>query len=192
MHRLFNINFIYKMKRNLLLVIAIAFLGFANAQEKTASNGLKGAWWGMGQIQYQDDETNKLKQFDLMVATGTFVTPSITIGAGLGYINTKLDNNDATDVFVIMPLARKYWNISDKFYLFGQVDVPVTIQEDLTGYGVNLRPGIDFFVSSKFTLEATFGAFGYNAMKPKNGDAVGKTNLGFNMSEIKLGLKYIF
>lgn len=183
------------MKKILLLAVAIACIGLANAQEKTVNNGLKRTSWGIGQIQYQDDEAKDEKQFTIMAIAGTFITPDIAIGAGFGYTYTtvKQDDRDAITTFIMMPLVRKYWKINNKFYLFGQADVPFKVYDDAIGYGLNFHPGIDFFLSSKFTLEATFGAFGYNAIqRTNNSDAIRVTNIGFNMNEIKIGIKYIF
>lgn len=177
------------MRKLLLFALLFAFTFNINAQEE--SKGLEGAWWALGQLEYNDNESTDTNTFGILPVVGTFISPSITVGLGVGYSSTKVGDADAVDAITIMPLVRKYWNISDKFYIFGQADVPVLIYDGATGYGFNLRPGIDYFVSSRLTLEATFGQFGYNMVKPDDGDAVGTTSLGFNSMNINFGLKLL-
>lgn len=177
------------MKKLLLAtVVAVFTLTGVKAQEK--SEGFQGVWWALGQLQYSSVEKGP-QSFSILPVVGTFVTSDVTVGLGLGYESKKDYQEKAVDAFVVMPLARKYWAVSDNFFIFGQADVPLKFMDGATAYGFNLRPGVDFFVSKKLTLEATFGQFGYNAVKPKNGDAVGTTSLGFNSMNVNFGLKLI-
>ncbi len=179
------------MKKLLLPLALILLLSFkVNAQEE--SKGLKGAWWALGQLEFNDDEATDTSTFGIMPVVGTFISPSVTVGLGAGYSSVKVADADAVDAITLMPLARKYWSINDKFFVFGQADVPLTFYDGATGYGFNLRPGVDFFVSNVLTLEATFGQFGYNAISPDEGDAVGSTSLGFNSMDVNFGIKLLF
>jgi hypothetical protein len=186
-------NKIKTMKKLFLLsVIAVLTLTSTMAQEEE-SKGLQGAWWGMGQFEFSDDETTST--FTLLPVVGNFISPSVTIGLGAGYTSTKYDDgeyDETDDAFILMPLVRKYWGISDKFYLFGQADVPLIFGDGYTAYGFNLSPGIDYFIGGQFTIEATFGQFGYNYVDPDEGEGSGVTSLGFNMFDVAFGLKYIF
>ena len=79
--------------KKLLVLAGIALLSFnANAQEQ---KGLKGAWFATSQFGYQQTKTADAKQTNSSVVpiVGTFVTPSVAVGAGLGYMNIK--NEDA-------------------------------------------------------------------------------------------------
>ncbi|MBV1923913.1 MAG: hypothetical protein KUG68_07800 [Flavobacteriaceae bacterium] len=180
------------MKKTILLAVITIFT-FSNlfAQEATESNGLQGAWWGMGTFQYSDDETTS--SYTILPIVGNFIAPTVTVGLGAGYMSTETDGFDSVGTFVVMPLVRKYWSVSDKLYLFGQADVPLTFSDDTNGYGFNVRPGIDYFIGGKFTIEATFGQFGYNSVKNDITDeSTGTTSLGFDMTSIQFGLKYLF
>jgi len=181
------------MKKTILLSI-IAILAFTNinAQEETSSQGFKGVWWGLGQLEYSNDEEADTSSFTILPVVGTFISPTITVGLGVGYTSTTIEDADAVGSFIVMPLVRKYWGISDKFYLFAQGDVPITIGEDSKSYGFNVRPGIDYFIGGSFTIEATFGQFGYNIVDYDEGDSFGTTSLGFNMMNVNFGLKYLF
>ncbi len=181
------------MKKLLLtLVMGTLLTGNIFAQDNSESKGLEGAWWALGQLEFEDRESSDTSSFTILPIVGTFISPTVTLGLGAGYTSTKVGDADAVDSFILQPLARKYWSINDKFFLFGQADVPLRFYDGATGYGFNLRPGIDYFLSNKFTIEATFGQFGYNAVKPKDGDAVGTTSLGFNSMQINFGMKFIF
>ena len=182
------------MKKTILVSI-IAIFAFTNiiAQEKeSSSKGLKGAWWGLGQIEYFNDEGADTSSFTILPVVGNFISPTVTVGLGVGYTTTTIGDEDAVDAIIVMPLVRKYWGVSDKFFLFAQGDVPMTFYDAATGYGINVRPGIDYFIGGSFTIEATFGQFGYNVIDYDDADSSGTTSLGFNMMNVNFGLKYLF
>lgn len=177
------------MKKTILLAVITIFT-FSNMIAQEESKGLQGAWWGMGTFEFSDDETTS--SYTILPVVGNFIAPTVTVGLGAGYMSTEVEGADAVDAFILMPLVRKYWAVSDNFYLFGQADVPLTFADEANGYGFNVRPGIDYFIGGKWTIEATFGQFGYNAVKPDGGDSQGTTSLGFDMRSIQFGLKYLF
>lgn len=187
------------MKKTILLAI-IAIFAFTNMNaqdEEKKAEGLKGAWWGLGQIEYSNNEGTDTSSFTVLPVVGTFVAPTVTVGLGVGYTSTTVGDEDAVDAIIVMPLVRKYWGITDKFFVFAQGDVPLSFNDSSTGYGFNVRPGIDYFIGGNFTIEATFGQFGYNAVKyddvPEGvEDTFGTTSLGFNMMNVNFGLKYLF
>lgn len=176
--------------KKLILVCLLAVVGLMNAQEK--NEGLKGAWWAMGTLEYSNDEAADTSSFTILPIAGTFISPTVTVGAGVGYTSTTVGNADAVDAFVAMPLARKYWGLGDKFFMFGQAAVPMTFSDAVNTFGFQLSPGVDYFLSDHFTMEASFGLFGYTNVSPEVGDSYGVTNLGFDMTKLNFGLKYIF
>jgi len=180
------------MKKAIFITL-LACLTIINgyAQENEENQGLKGAWWALGQLEFTNNGAEDTSSFTILPVVGTFVNPTVTIGLGIGYTSTKVGDADATDAIIVMPLVRNYWGINDKLFIFGQADVPMLFFEDATAYGFNIRPGIDYFLSSKVTIEATFGQFGYNAVKQKGENAVGTTSLGFNLMEVNFGIKLI-
>ena len=184
------------MKKTILLVIITIFaFTTMNAQdEEKKAAGLKGAWWGLGQLEYSNNSDGDVdtSSFTILPVVGNFISPTVTVGLGLGYTSQKVGDDDAVDAIIVMPLVRKYWGITDKFYVFAQGDVPLRFNDSSTGYGFNVRPGIDYFIGGKFTIEATFGQFGYNAIDYDGGDTVSTTSLGFNMMSVNFGLKYLF
>jgi len=191
--------------KKIILLIAVTLLTFANsfAQEEVKEDkGFKGVWWGLATASYTNSEADDKTSFTILPAIGTFISPTVTIGAAVGLTSTKIGNADATNITIIKPLLRKYYGMSDKFFLFAEVNSPILLNENFKAYGFNIEPGIDYFIGGKWTVEAKFGRFGYSVFSPNEGDSTATTTLGFNMydsqtqeglgSGLSLGLKYIF
>jgi opacity protein-like surface antigen len=174
--------------KKLLVLAGIALLSFnANAQEQ---KGLKGAWFATSQFGYQQTKTADAKQtnFSVVPIVGTFVTPSVAVGAGLGYMNIK--NKDAggtnanTGLLVVEPLVRKYWNVAGNFYFFGQVASPFISGKEkeselkVTQFGVSMSGGFDYFVTKNFSVEFSYDLanFTQTTLKPTAGDKTTVTN----------------
>ncbi|HEX9980719.1 MAG TPA: porin family protein, partial [Flavobacterium sp.] len=62
------------------------------------------------------------------------------------------------------------------------------------GFGVSVSPGVSYFISSHFALEATIGALSYETSKPDVDDAEATDTFGLNvdLTDITLGLIYKF
>ncbi|MGI9527902.1 MAG: hypothetical protein ACR2MS_12410 [Weeksellaceae bacterium] len=180
--------------KKLFLACAVAVAGLVNAQEATtAATGLDGAWWGMGTLQYTNNDATDVSTFTIMPVVGNFISPTVTVGLGAGYIGSKNgEDADWVNSFALTPLARKYWGVANNLYIFGQAAVPMTFSDDVNTFGFQLSPGVDYFLSDQFTIEATIGGAGYTNYSPEVGDSHGETNIGFDMTKLQFGLKYIF
>ena len=170
--------------KKILLVAAIALFGLtANAQEKE-NKGLEGTWWATSQFGYTQTKTGPVKGTNLMVLpiVGYFVSPSVTVGAGVGMINIKSENvtgtAQKTDLIVIQPLVRKYWNVAGNFYFFGQLATPIITgiekQADtkISQFGLAASGGFDYFVTKNFSVEFSYNLanFSTTTIDPKVGD----------------------
>lgn len=156
------------MKKTTLFALILTGL-FANAQEGTANKGLQGAWFATSQFGYQNtDNGGGSSSTNLLIlpVAGTFVTPSVAVGAGVGYINIKKEVASATaaksNLYVIQPLVRKYWNVTGGLYFFGQMAAPIIFgsetvsSTDISQYGLAASGGLDFFVSKHFSVEFSY------------------------------------
>lgn len=202
--------------KKLLLVGALALSTmFASAQ------GLEGKWFVGGQFGYNHTkEEIKNSKFELKKDTytilptvGTFISPDVAVGAALGYSGSK--NGDVkTNAITVMPLARKYWNISGGLFFFGQAALPVSFGDTKGildesgkeldkiknfGIGVELAPGLDYIINEKFSIETSFTVLSVGYKNRKQGDW--KSNdFGFNVNEnggskigeLRVGFKMIF
>jgi hypothetical protein len=160
------------------------------AQE--ANQGLKGAWFVTSQFGYQQTKTDDVKSTNLLVmpVVGTFITPSVAVGAGLGYINIKADSDKGTaansNLIVIQPLARKYWNVAGSLYFFGQLAAPIITGKEkeselkVNQFGLSLSGGFDFFVTKYFSVEFSYDLANFTSttLDPKDGSKTTVTNFG--------------
>jgi opacity protein-like surface antigen len=113
---------------------------------------------------------------------GTFVTPSVAVGAGVGFINMKSESNTGTtaktDLIVIEPLARKYWNVAGSLYFFGQLAAPIIIGKEkesdlkVSQVGLALSGGFDYFVTKSFSVEFSYDLANFTSttLDPKVGE----------------------
>lgn len=177
--------------KKIVTLISIVLLGLtAKAQE--SAQGLKGAWFVTSQFGYQQTKTADVKNTNLSVIpiVGTFITPSVAVGAGLGYINMKSDSNlgteSKTDLIVIQPLARKYWNVAGSLYFFGQAALPVITGKEkesdtkVNQFGLSVSGGFDYFVTKSFSVEFSYDLANFTSttIDPKNGAKTTVTNFG--------------
>lgn len=207
--------------KKLFLAGAIALCGAANAQIG------EGTMFITGNVGYSGNKVTtsskigsvetKTDNFSVVPVFGYFVAPNLAVGLGVGYAATTNEpgtnyDKETTSAFVVEPLLRKYWNVSNNFLLFGQLSVPMSFgtfkgedkgQADDKGtintFGVVIRPGIDYVIAPNWTVEATIGEFGYRntTAKPDNnpGDVKVKTdnyNFGLNFGSLTFGVKYLF
>ncbi|TEB40415.1 hypothetical protein D0809_30720, partial [Flavobacterium circumlabens] len=96
--------------------------------------------------------------------------------------NIKADSDKGTaaktDLIVIEPLARKYWNVAGSLYFFGQLAAPVITgkekQSDLkvTQFGLALSGGFDYFVTKNFSVEFSYDLANFTSttLDPKTGE----------------------
>lgn len=189
--------------KKLFIILTLALVSFG----LSAQEGLKGTWFVGGQLSYgKTDEEVKIgdlvgkqdvKSLMLLPVVGTFVTPDIAVGAGIGYMSTERgDFKD--DYFVFKPLVRKYWNITGPIYLFGQVAAPMLFG-DSKSFALEMSPGIDFVVTKWMTIETSFSIFAFSYTKPDGGDS--SWGVGMNpmntltdrkVGDLQVGVKFLF
>ncbi|MCV2485398.1 porin family protein [Flavobacterium sp. SH_e] len=177
--------------KKIVTLVSMVLIGLtAKAQDST--QGLKGAWFVTSQFGYQQTKTADAKNTTLSVLpiVGTFVTPSVAVGAAVGYINIKADSDAGTaaktDLIVAQPLVRKYWNIASSLYFFGQVAVPIITGKEkeselkVNQVGVSLSGGLDYFVTKNFSVEFSYDLANFTSttIDPKTGDKTTVTNFG--------------
>lgn len=177
--------------RKILTLAGIVLIGLtAKAQE--VNQGLKGAWFATSQFGYQQTKTADAKNTSISVLpiVGIFITPSVAVGAGLGYINIKADSKAGTaaktDLIVIEPLARKYWNVAGTLYFFGQLAAPIITGKEkesdlkVNQIGLSLSGGFDYFVTKNFSVEFSYDLANFTSttLDPKNGEKTTVTNFG--------------
>ncbi len=128
------------------------------------------------------------------------------------------ESKNTQSAVVVAPFVRKYWTLADKLYIFGQLEVPMefgnikqegstittagntvtttssSTKNNYTSVGVNIKPGLDYFLNKNWSIEATIGEFGYNTSKLDidGAKSVDNYNFGLNLSSVTFGVKYVF
>lgn len=177
--------------KKIVTLVSLVLIGLtAKAQE--SGQGLKGAWFATSQFGYQQTKVADTKNTNISVLpiVGTFVSPSVAIGAGIGYINMKTDSDEGTaaktDLIVIQPLARKYWNVAGSLFFFGQAALPVITGKEkqndtkINQFGLSVSGGFDYFVTKSFSVEFSYDLanFTSTSIDPKDGAKTTVTNFG--------------
>jgi outer membrane protein len=170
-----------------------------------------------------DDKDADLKTSNFTIAPklGYFVTENIAIGGQISYSSTKdgdidnvmgIDVSDLGNTFSVNTLGfgvfgRYYFTPASQFSLFGQLGVDymsATIDEvdgesttgdnKVNGFGAGLGLGMNYSVSSRFSLEAGVGVLNFMSAKPNADgfDGVSSFTFGGNWNAITFGLNYKF
>lgn len=204
------------MKKIILSVAAVFAFGFANAQD-TEGTGTKGFANGdvfiTGSVGFSSSKTGDFKSnsFNVMPQVGLFVTDNIAIGAMIGYKSTTEDQFDVaayelkTNALAVGAFARYYATPKSDFSFFGELgaayvtstsetDLPGSTEYKQNGFAVALSPGVSYFISNNFALEASIGALQYSTSKPDVDGAESTNNFGLelNLTDIQFGLVYKF
>jgi outer membrane protein W len=201
------------MKKVLLTAVAVLAFGFVKAQDSGYS---KGNVFLTGSVGIISEKTADQKFSGVLFApkAGYFVTENIAVGLGLGIQSSKDDNGVNTLVknneFAVGAFGRYYFTPGSQFSVFGQLGFDITSSKNTrevttgpittttesksNGFNVALAPGVNYFLSKHFALEATWGILSYKTDKPDvaGADATNTFNLGLDLTSINLGLTYKF
>ena len=204
------------MKKVLLSAVALLAFGFANAQEEEKGNGgfAKGDVFVSGAVTLGSSKTGDFKAnaFEIAPKVGYFVTENIAVGASVGLQSLKWDNGvaDATNSGLgLGAFGRYYFTPADKFSLFAELGFDYTSfdeefdAETGTVYGgsfeskeigFGLGAGMNYFVSSNFSIEAGVAVLGYSS-NDNGGNGADKTNtfqFGGDWRAVTFGVNYKF
>jgi len=202
--------------KKLLLVGAVALFAVMNAQDNETVGFNKGNTFITGAIGYATQTQGEFKNSNFTIApsVGYFATPNIALGTRIGFSNTtesvKIANlklEDKSNLFTAGLFGRYYWMPASRFSIFAELNANYATQkftEDnaslpdteykLNGFSVGFAPGISYFISNHFALEASVGVFNYmNLKEDEDGaESVEDSNIGINLNDISFGLIYKF
>lgn len=205
------------MKKIILSIAAVFAFGIANAQETTTEGGKgfsNGDIFMSGSVGFNSSKTGDFtaSNFEVAPSIGFFVSENIAVGLRLGFGNEKLDF-DGEDVknntFSAGAFGRYYWTPQNDFSLFGELSFMYNSTDNefavvdgelvaadfkTTGFEIAVRPGVSYFISSNFAMEATIGSLGYSTEKPDFDGAESTNNFGLNvdLTDVTIGLVYKF
>lgn len=198
------------MKKLILSAAALFAFGFAQAQETT--EGGKGFSNGdifmTGSVGFSSTSTgdDKANEFTFSPSAGMFVTDNIAIGLELSISSATEEDGFSDELKTsqvgIAAFGRYYTTPASDFSFFAQLGVGyVSVKAEqgpneikANGFGVEFNPGVSYFISENFALQATIGALSYSSVEPDFDGAESTDNfeLNLNLSDIQLGLVYKF
>lgn len=212
-----------KLLLSALAVCAFTFSN-AQETETTESNGgfAQGDMFISGSFgisSFKQDDF-KSSEFSIAPSFNYFVTDNIAVGAKVGYASAKdamissfegidLDGDYAAsyDKLTFGAMGRYYFTPASQFSLFGQLglDYGISTINELDGEDIDdnnkinslnlgLGLGMNYFVSSNFSLEAGIGVLGYNTSKldADGFEAANTFSFGVDMANISFGANYKF
>jgi len=195
--------------KKLLFTAAIAVLGFTsvNAQEDTTTGGFaKGDVFVTGAVTFGSESTDDVKasRFEFAPQVGYFVSENIAVGLRAGFVSEKAENGSVDTVdnsgFGVGAFGRYYFTPANQFSLFAQLGVDYESMDNKladvqTGeFGVNLGAGLNYFVSSNFSIEAGVAVLGYSS-NDNGGNGAESTNsfaFGGDWTAVTFGVNYKF
>lgn len=197
--------------KKLLLASTVALFGLVHAQENEPKGFVKGDTFITGAVGYsnQTEGTAKNNTFAIAPSVGYFVSPNIAVGARVGYMNDKSTDvmyENKVDTFSVGAFGRYYWSPASKFSIFGELNADYATAKNTTtianvssdskadGFSFGFAPGVNYFVSKNFALEAMVGVANYSTVKPDvaGAESTDGFNIGLDLNNISLGLVYKF
>ena len=199
------------MKKLLLSALAVCAFTFSNAQETESneSNGVaKGDMMISGAFGFDSTSTGDAKENSFTIAPrfAYFVSDNIAVGAKIGFTSSKeedgISDDIKTDALSLGAFGRYYMSPASKFSVFAELGADFTsynweqgsAESDSAGFGVGVAPGVSYFLSDAFAIEASWGMLGYNT-NDNGGDGAESTDkfeLGLDMRDLTFGLVYKF
>ena len=201
------------MKKLILSVAAVFAFGVASAQDTATEGGsgfAKGDVFMTGAVnfsssKYTADGNFKENGFTIAPSIGFFVTENIALGAGISYNSTSVEEIEGADEtktstigFEVM--GRYYFTPANQFSVFGQLSVGYASTDfdaadvKVNGFGIGAAPGVSYFISDNFALEASWGVLSYASAKADvdGAEASNDFQFGLDLTNINFGLVYKF
>lgn len=197
------------MKKLLLSALAVCAFTFSNAQEEKTEGTAgfaKGDMMISGAFSFGTESTGDVKEnsFEIAPKFGFFVSDNIAVGAKIGFGSMKEDFDGTTisnmQTLTLGAFGRYYMTPASKFSIFAELGVDYNSNEEkeadwkTSSVSAMVGPGISYFVSDAFALEASWGMLGF-ATDDNGGDGADATTnfgLGLDTRDLAIGLVYKF
>ena len=211
-----------KVLLSAVALLAFGFAN-AQEEEKSANGGFsKGDMFISGSFginSFKQDEF-KSSEFSIAPSFNYFVTENISVGGKIGYASASdavIDSFEGEELpyastadynrLTIGAMGRYYFTPASQFSLFGQLGLDYGIStitkfdemdidegNKVNSLNIGLGLGMNYFVSSNFSLEAGIGVLGYKTSKAdyEGAEAANTFTLGADMTNISFGVNYKF
>ena len=196
------------MKKIILTVAAVCAFGFANAQDSKGGKGFANGdvfISGSAGIFSTKEGEDKISGFEVSPKLGFFVSDNIVFGGAIGFQESK-NTSGVTEAKASTISAglfgRYYATPASDFSVFGELGLNYLSSKvdngftdgKANGFSVVLSPGVSYFISEHFALEAAIGVLSYSTVKPDvdGADSTDTFQFGLGLNDISLGLVYKF
>ncbi len=191
------------MKKGILLLMGVCFLGVAFAQQ--------GSWYVGGVANYGAKTTKQPNNPDYTLTSwafgpevGTFLKDNLQLGLYLGLSGSseKDDNGEISSSSNFSPTlyTRKFFTITDNFSAFGGLYLSYIsgsatnyagtgAERKTSGFGARLGIGVAYALSPRFTVVGQYGLLGYQSVsfKSNGNDAGSESSFDFGVNTIGYG-----
>jgi Outer membrane protein beta-barrel domain len=205
--------------KKLFLTTTLLFIVFASWSQKTKSVSSssnysysgssmgykKGDIFASGQFGFSSKGQGDAKEstFGFVPSVGYFIGEKMAVGIAIGFKSStsKPAQGDSTtnSAFLAGLFGRYYWTPKSQFSLFGQAGLEFASQSSggnsgsVTTFGLGIKPGVSYFLSNHFNIDATFGQIGFsNTSGSGGGSSNTNFDFGFDLTQINFGLSYKF
>ncbi|OEJ99787.1 outer membrane beta-barrel protein [Roseivirga misakiensis] len=177
------------MKKSVLLLTLMFFgtVAFGQIQKGDVRLG--------GNFLYNktDNDVFETSNFQINPQASLFLSETTSVGLTIGYNRQKNENPGGvieSDQFNYGAFARFYRSMGERFYLFLQPGINFSSGDangtDFSSFGINVIPGVAYFLSDKFAVDANIGGIFYNS-QDTNGTDSNNFGLNLNLSGFTLG-----
>lgn len=191
------------MKKHLFLLVAIFFTKYVAYSQDNNYILKKGDVFINGSIGFQNTTINKYNEntIDFSPRVGAFISSKFLIGLQVGFGQKKATDSVVLSNKSILNLGaftRYYFTPEKQFSVFTNLSADYTSENDQLSkkidnkYEISVSPGVHYFISKDFLLEATLGkiAIGSSKSNAASSPKIDKFDLSVNISSIELGLTY--
>jgi hypothetical protein len=218
-HSRCNLIDIVNVQKTFIVLITVIFASLTSdaiAQFSAGEKFLRGSFGFNFSSRNNDgtstlDDDGKSRQFYFYPAIGVFISDKWAVGGGLGYANSVDKREYQTDFqkyrnysFSIGLMARRYFEISDKFYFVIEgsldfsrgtfVDSNSAAESKSKSYdtGITAKPLLVFFPTPRWSVEGGIGSLNYRYSRNLTTD-ISNSSFGLNHnSTINFGVAYYF
>lgn len=198
------------MKKIIFAAAALFAFGFANAQDTTTESAggmgfANGDVFISGNVGFSSTSEGDFDSSTFTIAprVGFFVSDNIAVGGRLAYTSNTDFSENKTNTFEIGAFGRWYATPASQFSIFVEAGIDYMTssfepdggdEAKTNGFGIGVRPGISYFLSDSWAIEAMIGELGYSTEKPDEDDAESTDTFGLNlnMESISFGVIYKF
>ncbi|TQD36308.1 porin family protein [Haloflavibacter putidus] len=201
-----------RVHKIILALLTVFVFSFSQAQEREkqvkrigfqkTDKFISGAI-GYSTTSYPDD--SKANNFNIAPRFGYFINDFVALGAKIGFSSEKREATNGQELYNNQSLTlgvfgRYYLLPGNRFSVFGEIGVGfgtiknTTTDSRFNGVNASFNPGLSYFISESFAIEANLGVISYDSVKQDiNGaDAQEAFEIGLDLNNINLALIYKF